>query len=51
VRTHVIAKCVQLEIVVIRRLHAAMLVSCNAGDERAKAAAKEVLDALVAEIR
>ncbi|HXB57301.1 MAG TPA: serine hydrolase domain-containing protein, partial [Vicinamibacteria bacterium] len=35
------------EIVVIPQLHAAVLVTCNAGDERARAAAKEVLDALV----
>ena len=39
------------EIVVIPRLHAAVLVVCNAGDEKAKAAAKEVLDALVDEIK
>jgi CubicO group peptidase (beta-lactamase class C family) len=35
------------EIVVIPVLHAAVLVTSNAGDERARAAAKEVLDALV----
>jgi CubicO group peptidase (beta-lactamase class C family) len=35
------------EIVVIPRLHAAVLVTCNAGDDRARAAAKEVIDALV----
>ncbi|MFI5120015.1 MAG: serine hydrolase domain-containing protein [Thermoanaerobaculia bacterium] len=39
------------EIVVIPRLRAAVLVTCNAGDEKAKAAAKEVLDALVGELR
>jgi CubicO group peptidase (beta-lactamase class C family) len=38
------------EIVVIPRLHAAVLVVCNAGDERARAAAREVMDALVSEI-
>ena len=35
------------EIVVIPRLHAAILVTANAGDERARAAAKEVVDKLV----
>jgi CubicO group peptidase (beta-lactamase class C family) len=39
------------EIVVIPRLRAAVLVTCNAGDERAKSAAKEMVDALVAELR
>ena len=39
------------EIVVIPRLHAAVLVTCNAGDEKAKAAAKEVLDGLVEVLR
>lgn len=39
------------EIVVIPRLHAAVLVTCNAGDERARAASKEVVDALVNELR
>jgi CubicO group peptidase (beta-lactamase class C family) len=39
------------EIVVIPRLHAAVLVTCNAGDERARAAAREVLEALVKELR
>ena len=38
------------EIVVIPRLHAAVLVTCNAGDGRARDAAKEVLDALVDEL-
>ena len=38
------------EIVVIPRLHAAVLVTCNAGDDRANAAAKEVADALVSEL-
>ena len=35
------------EIVVIPQLHAAVLVTSNAGDEAARAAAKEVLDALI----
>lgn len=35
------------EIVVIPRLHAAVLVTVNAGDDRAHAAAKEVVDKLV----
>jgi CubicO group peptidase (beta-lactamase class C family) len=38
------------EIVVIPRLHAAVLVTCNAGDDRARAAAREVLDKLVDEL-
>jgi len=38
------------EIVVIPKWHAAVLVTCNAGDERARAAAKEVSDRLVAEL-
>ncbi len=38
------------EIVVIPRLHAAVLVTCNAGDERARAAAKEAADWLVEEL-
>jgi len=38
------------EIVVIPRLRAAVLVTCNAGDERARTAAKEVSDALVAKL-
>jgi CubicO group peptidase (beta-lactamase class C family) len=38
------------EIVVVPRLHAAVLVTCNAGDERARAAAKEVTDALIGEL-
>ena len=38
------------EIVVIPRLHAAVLVTANAGDERAHAAAKEVVDELVDEL-
>jgi CubicO group peptidase (beta-lactamase class C family) len=38
------------EIVVIPRLHAAVLVTSNAGDEAARDAAKEVLDALVDEL-
>ncbi len=38
------------EIVVIPRLHAAVLVTCNAGDERARAAAKEAADRLVDEL-
>jgi CubicO group peptidase (beta-lactamase class C family) len=37
----------QAEIVVIPSLHTAVLVTSNAGDEPARAAAKEVLDALV----
>jgi hypothetical protein len=35
------------EIVVIPQLHAAVLVTSNAGDEPARAAAKEMLDSLV----
>ena len=38
------------EIVVIPRLHAAVLVTCNAGDERAQAAAKELVDGLVGDL-
>jgi hypothetical protein len=38
------------EIVVIPRLHAAVLVTCNAGDERARTASKEVLDDLVRDL-
>ena len=38
------------EIAVIPRLHAAVLVTCNAGDDRARAAAREVLDKLVDEL-
>ena len=38
------------EIVVIPRLHAAILVTVNAGDERAHAAAKEMVDRLVEEV-
>ena len=38
------------EIVVIPRLHAAVLVTVNAGDERAHAAAKEMVDKLVEEV-
>jgi CubicO group peptidase (beta-lactamase class C family) len=38
------------EIVVIPRLRAAVLVVCNAGDDRARAAAREIVDALVAEL-
>jgi CubicO group peptidase (beta-lactamase class C family) len=38
------------QIVVIPRLQAAVLVVCNAGDEKAKAAAKDVVDALVEEL-
>lgn len=38
------------EIAVIPSLHAAVLVTCNAGDERARTTTKAVLDALVGEI-
>ncbi len=38
------------EIVVIPRWHAAVLVTCNAGDERARAAAKEVTELLVTDL-
>ncbi len=38
------------EIVVIPRLGAAVLVTCNAGDERAHAAVREVVDSLVEEL-
>jgi CubicO group peptidase (beta-lactamase class C family) len=38
------------EIVVIPRLHSAVLVTCNAGDERAGAAAREMIDRLVDEL-
>ncbi len=38
------------EIVVIPRLHAAVLVTCNAGDDRAHAAARELTDKLVADL-
>ncbi len=40
----------QAEIVVIPRLRAAVLVTCNAGDEQAHAAARDMLDELVQEV-
>ncbi len=39
------------EIVVVPRLRAAVLVTTNAGDERARAAAKDLIDALADELR